>query len=90
MKTNLLQHILNKLSLSTTSSAILEQDYNSKLIFTMSGLVRNFPFAQSQFIRFGGVEIMSKLLKHSSSIKIKTKILTFIDDLIKEKVKKLS
>lgn len=87
IKTDLLQYILNKLSLQATSQSTLDRDFNSKLIFALSALLRNFPLAQSQFIRYGGIEILSNLIKHSNSIKFKAKILTLIDDLIKEKVK---
>lgn len=85
IKTDLLQYILNKLSLQATSDSVETRDFNSKLVFTLSGLLRNFPFAQSQFIRYGGVEIMSNLVKQSNSAKFKAKILTLIDDLINEK-----
>lgn len=85
-----MQYILNKLSLQTTSDSVGIVEFNSKLIFTLSGLLRNFPLAQSQFIQNGGVEILSKLIQHSNSIKFKTKILTLIDDLIKEKIELLA
>jgi hypothetical protein len=86
IKTDLLQYILNKLSSAPLANTIMSQEFSSKLIFALSGLIRNFPFAQSQFIRYGGVETLSKLIQNSSSIKLKTKILTLIDDLLKEKV----
>lgn len=70
---------------STTDSSALTIEFNSKLVFALSGLLRNFPLAQSQFIRYGGVEILSHLIQNSNSIKLKTKILTLIDDLINEK-----
>lgn len=79
--------ILNRLSSKSVQIESVEnQDFYSKLIFTLSGLLRNFPFAQTQFIRFGGVETLSSLLKSLNSIKLKTKVLTLADDLIKEKV----
>lgn len=79
--------LLNRLS-SSVNSESNSKEFQSKLVFTLSALLRNFPFAQSQFIRFGGVQTLSNLISlNSSSIdKIKIKILTLADDLIKEKV----
>jgi nucleotide exchange factor SIL1 len=86
IKSQLLQVLLNKLTNFAQSTAIENQDFLSKLIFTLSGLLRYFPYAQSEFLKLGGTEILSNLMRSSNSLKIKTKILTLTDDLIKEKV----
>jgi hypothetical protein len=58
-----------------------------KLLFVLSGLLRNFPYAQNLFVnKYGGIDALSYLLTFSNSVKVKTKILTLIDDLIQEKV----
>lgn len=80
IKTQLLQILLNRMS-----TRVLADDLLSKFIFTLSGLLRNFPYAQHEFLKFGGVEILSNLIRRINSIKLKTKILTLTNDLIREK-----
>ncbi|RMZ93500.1 nucleotide exchange factor SIL1 [Brachionus plicatilis] len=81
IKTQLLQIILNRMS-----TRVLTDELQSKFIFTLSGLLRNFPLAQNEFLKLGGVEILSNLMRIINSIKLKTKILTLTDDLIREKI----
>ena len=58
-----------------------------RLIFVLSGILRNFPLAQNHFVnKYGGVEVLSYFIENNNSIKLKTKILTLINDLIQEKV----
>jgi nucleotide exchange factor SIL1 len=99
IKSEFLQLILNKLAIksvpnqeaaslsSKSPTSILENDdFHSKLLFTLSGLLREYPFAQNQFIRFGGINILSNLIETTSSFKVKLKIITLTNDLIQEKV----
>jgi len=82
-----LQLLLSHISHSLNDLDLDSQDYVSKLIFVLSSLLRNFPFAQSQFIRFGGVEIAKKVLNTQfNTNKIKVKVITLANDLIVEKV----
>ena len=86
-KSEFLQLLLNQLSKSLFHSDLDNQNFISKLLFTLSSLLRNFPLAQSQFIRFGGVEVLHNLLKKNSySIKLKTKVITFTNDILQEKI----
>ena len=83
----MLQMLLNHLSDSLVDLNFKNQDFVSKLLFTMSSLVRHFPVAQTQLIRFGGVEIMNKIV--SSQLytnRLKVKVITLANDLILEKV----
>ncbi len=58
-----------------------------KLLFVLSGLLRNFPYAQNLFVnKYRGIDALSYLLTYSNSAKVKTKIITLIDDMIQEKV----
>ena len=87
LKLDILQLLLSHVSHSLNDLNLESQDYVSKLIFVMSSLLRHFPFAQSQFIRFGGVEIFNKVLNSQFyTNKIKVKIITLANDLILEKV----
>ncbi|CAF1098294.1 unnamed protein product [Brachionus calyciflorus] len=80
IKTNLLQVLLNRLS-----NQVLNDEIYSKLIFTLSGLLRNFPYSQSKFVKLGGVDVLSNLIRKLDSIKLKTKIITLTDDMLREK-----
>ncbi len=86
LKSGLLQTVLKELTSFTQSANVNNQDFLSKLIFTLSGLMRNFPFAQHEFLKLGGSALLSNLIRAPNSIKVKTKILTLTDDLMKEKV----
>lgn len=84
---NLVQLVLYQITSTLKQSEHLNtQNFISKLIFTLSGLLRNFPAAQNKFIQIGGIETFELVLKseHFSS-KLKTKVLTFLNDLIVEK-----
>jgi hypothetical protein len=84
-KSGFLQLALNKLDLAL-SEVELNKEFVSSSLFGLSGLLRNFPHAQGQFVRFGGVEIMRKLLECKAlSIKLKVKALTLLNDLLLEK-----
>jgi len=87
-KSQLLELILSSLSKqlqSTAELALNNHEYNSKLLFSLSTLLRNFPFAQKEFVRFGGVELLDKLVESSTSLKVKLKAVTLLNDLIQEK-----
>lgn len=81
IKSQLLQILLNRMS-----TRVLTDELRSKFIFTLSGLLRNFPYAQHEFLKLGGVETLSNLMPKINSIKLRTKILTLTDDLIREKI----
>lgn len=84
-----MQLIANKLSLYSQSEEINLKiyEYYSKLLFSLSGLLRNFPFAQNLFVnKYGGIEVFSNLIKLTNSAKLKAKMLTIINDMIQEQV----
>lgn len=82
----MLQLVLTKLTTFVQSADIEKQDFIAKLVFTLSGMLRNFPFAQSEFLQLGGSDVLVNLIRSPNSLKVKTKVLTLVDDLIKEKV----
>ena len=86
MKFEFIQLMLNLLT-RQSASRHLEAEYYPKLIFVLSGLLRNFPFAQNLFAnKYGGIEVLSNLIKNVHSVKLKTKLLTFVNDLVQEKI----
>ena len=59
-----------------------------RLLFALSTLLRNFPPAQESFLEHGGPESMVKILDQPNlSNKIIVRALTFMNDLILEKVR---
>lgn len=87
IKIDVLQMLLNHIGNALLDMDLDNQDFVSKLLFTSSSLLRHFPLAQSQFIRFGGVELMNKILNSQSyTNKLKIKVVTLANDLILEKI----
>lgn len=84
LDSNLLQLILNQITISTHSAN--QDKVLAKFIFVLSGFLRNYPSAQNHFIQHNGIETLVKVLEnHSYCIKIKVKVLTLINDLIIER-----
>lgn len=57
-----------------------------KALFALSSLLRNFPPAQVEFLRFGGMRILTKIFFESGTEVLRIKVLTLISDLLKENV----
>ena len=69
---NLLQLLLSGL---TGHEESLNQTFISRVVFTLSGLLRNMSIAQAQFIQLGGLEMFNRLLKEPAySSKFKEKL----------------
>jgi hypothetical protein len=69
----------------------IETDNNMKirLLFTLSTLLRNFPQAQINFLEYGGIETIIKILDQiNSNNKIKMRAIELMNDLITEKVRR--
>lgn len=94
VKLDMIQLLLNHISKSlddldsNNNNNNNNQDFASRLLFALSSVLRHFPFGQSQFIRFGGVEVLNKILNSQSNFnnKLKIKVITLANDLIMEKV----
>ena len=72
--------------MSKNDIGLSNNDWNSKIVFALSSLLRHFPYVQLKFLEFGGVNILNDFMQKSPSYKLKVKILTLVDDLIQEKV----
>ena len=88
LDSNLLQLILNQIDdKSIKADKSIVELFMSRLIFSLSGLLRNFPVAQNKFIQYGGIKTLNQLLKRNDyTFKLKTKVLTLINDLAAERV----
>jgi nucleotide exchange factor SIL1 len=90
LKFDTIQIMLNQLQSKYSTkggNSKLQVEYYPKVMFVLSGLLRNFPFAQNLFVnKYGGVEVLENLLLTANSIKLKAKVFTLVNDLIQEKV----
>jgi nucleotide exchange factor SIL1 len=87
VKLDMIQLLLSHISNTLDDLDVNNQDFVSRLLFALSSVLRHFPFGQSQFIRFGGVEVLNKILNSQMfNNKIKIKVITLNNDLIMEKV----
>lgn len=78
LETGSIDKILRILALETNNQVL------SKAVFAISSLLRRFPLAQQQFIKYGGLSVLSKLFEKPDKIKIQLKILTLLYDLLME------
>lgn len=61
-----------------------DETIKNRAIFALSGLMRRFPLAQSQFLDQAGLNVFGELLQESNNMKLLLKIVTLIHDLILE------
>lgn len=69
-------------------STEVELSVKKKLLFALSAMVRNFPYAQTKFGELGGFSVLAKLFTLSGSseeaIKLSERTLTLVVDLLDE------
>ncbi|KAI1884996.1 hypothetical protein AGOR_G00215640 [Albula goreensis] len=56
-----------------------------KLLFAVGSLLRHFPYAQSHFLRMGGVQVLGELFRASGGGALRVRVVTLIYDMIIEK-----
>ncbi|XP_023650743.1 nucleotide exchange factor SIL1 [Paramormyrops kingsleyae] len=56
-----------------------------KVLFAISSLLRNFPFAQSHFLKLGGVQALGDLFRAPGSEGLRVRMVTLLYDMIVEK-----
>lgn len=78
LETGSIDKILRILALETNNQVL------SKAMYAISSLLRRFPLAQQQFIKNGGLSVLSKLFEKPDKVKIQLKIVTIIYDLLME------
>ncbi|XP_077168852.1 nucleotide exchange factor SIL1 isoform X1 [Paroedura picta] len=57
-----------------------------KALFALSSMLRNFPYAQQQFLRLGGLQILRDLCTESGMEALHVRIVTLLYDLMIEKL----
>ncbi|KAG1930097.1 nucleotide exchange factor SIL1-like [Pimephales promelas] len=56
-----------------------------KVLFAVASLLRHFPFAQSHFLKLGGVQMLSELFQTPGAETLRVRIITVLYDMIIEK-----
>ncbi|XP_010897448.1 nucleotide exchange factor SIL1 [Esox lucius] len=56
-----------------------------KALFAVASLLRHFPFAQSHFLKLGGLQVLSDLFRASGGGALRVRIVTILYDMINEK-----
>ncbi|KAJ8255175.1 hypothetical protein GJAV_G00201890 [Gymnothorax javanicus] len=56
-----------------------------KLLFALGSLLRHFPFAQSHFLKMGGVQVLRDLFGASGSGALRVRVVNLLYDMITEK-----
>ncbi|KPP66748.1 nucleotide exchange factor SIL1-like [Scleropages formosus] len=56
-----------------------------KVLFAVSSLLRNFPFAQSRFLKLGGVQVLGDLFRSPAGALLRVRIVTLLYDMLVEK-----
>ncbi|KAJ8352423.1 hypothetical protein SKAU_G00238990 [Synaphobranchus kaupii] len=56
-----------------------------KLLFAVGSLLRHFPFAQSHFLKMGGVQVLGDLFRASGGGALRVRVVTLLYDMIIEK-----
>ncbi len=88
LESNILPLLLNQIATTNESDNFNNQNFISRLLFSLSGLLGNFPLAQNRLIQYGGIETLTSILKNPTySVKLKAKALTLVNDMISERVK---
>ncbi len=86
LESNIIPLLLNQIEISDELS-VQKQIFISKILFSLSSLLGNFPVAQNKLIKYGGIETLTAILKNQDySVKLKAKALTLVNDIISERV----
>ncbi|XP_060693006.1 nucleotide exchange factor SIL1 isoform X2 [Hemiscyllium ocellatum] len=56
-----------------------------KALFAFSSLLRHFPFAQQQFLKLGGLQILGQLFQAKGMESLRLRIMTLLYDMVMEK-----
>ncbi|XP_020370074.1 nucleotide exchange factor SIL1 isoform X2 [Rhincodon typus] len=56
-----------------------------KALFALSSLLRHFPFAQQQFLKLGGLQVLGQLFQAKGMESLRIRIMTLLYDMVMEK-----
>lgn len=58
----------------------------SQVLFALCSLLRHFPYAQQQFLKLGGLQVLRSLVQEKSAKVLAVRVVTLLYDLVTEKV----
>lgn len=56
-------------------------------LFALSSMLRHFPYAQQQFLKLGGLQVLRSLFRQKGMEPLHVRVVTLLYDLIMEKVR---
>lgn len=56
------------------------------MLFALCSLLRHFPYAQQQFLKLGGLQVLRSLVQGKGSEMLAVRVVTLLYDLLTEKV----
>ncbi|XP_012996581.1 nucleotide exchange factor SIL1 isoform X3 [Cavia porcellus] len=56
-----------------------------KVLFALCSLLRHFPYAQQQFLKLGGLQVLKSLVQQKSTEVLAVRVITLLYDLVTEK-----
>lgn len=56
-------------------------------LFALSSMLRHFPYAQQQFLKLGGLQVLRSLFRQKGMETLHVRVVTLLYDLIMEKVR---
>ena len=56
-------------------------------LFALSSMLRHFPYAQQQFLKLGGLQVLRSLFRQKGMETLHVRVVTLLYDLIVEKVR---
>lgn len=57
-----------------------------QVLFALCSLLRHFPYAQQQFLKLGGLQVLRSLVRAKGTEVLAVRVVTLLYDLITEKV----
>lgn len=58
----------------------------SQVLFALCSLLRHFPYAQQQFLKLGGLQVLRSLVQEETAKVLAVRVVTLLYDLVTEKV----
>lgn len=58
----------------------------SQVLFALCSLLRHFPYAQQQFLKLGGLQVLRSLVQEKGTEVLAVRVVTLLYDLVTEKV----
>ena len=59
----------------------------NRVMYALSSLLRQFPFAQMRFLQQGGLQVFREIIVLGNNDKLKVKVVTLLGDLVHEQVR---